>query len=109
MRAMPACLIAMTLTGQAGSAPAVRSPGGDKAQATAVRNAATRPAARFKTLDDYLAYLRATAAIGRPWYRQIGPDRYVLVAGNYRPLDGKVPAPQTFTRAQLAARFGFRE
>jgi hypothetical protein len=60
----------------------------------------------FRTLDAYLAYLKAYAApIDRPWYRQIGPGLYKLETGNLR---SDAP-PRLFTRDQLERRFGFRD
>lgn len=59
----------------------------------------------FRTLDDYLAYLRAYAApIDRGWYREVRPGIYMLETGNLR-VDGE---PRLFTREQLERKFGFR-
>lgn len=56
----------------------------------------------FATLDEYLAFLRERGAIDIPWYREIGPGVYELVARR-RP---GAPA-ETRTRAELMERFGF--
>jgi len=58
---------------------------------------------RFASLEGYLAHLENRGAHDVPWYRRIGPDTYELVSGR-----GRGPA-QRFTRAELAARFGFGE
>ncbi len=59
----------------------------------------------FRTLDDYLAYLRTYAApTDRPWYREVRPGVFRLETGNLR----SDAAPKLFTRAELERRFGFR-
>ncbi len=59
---------------------------------------------RFRTLDDYLAYLEKTSALDNPWYRQIKPGLYRLETTNLRgPYSGK----RLFTREELARKFGF--
>lgn len=60
----------------------------------------------FRTLDAYLAYLKAYAApIDRPWYRELRPGLYRLETGNLR-TDAR---PRLFTRDELKRRFGFRD
>jgi len=57
----------------------------------------------FTTLDEYLEHLRRYAApIDKPWYREVRP-------GVYERVTTRVPrrAAETYTRAQLMARFGF--
>ena len=58
----------------------------------------------FATLDAYLAHRETLGAIDAPWYRCIATDRYELVT---RGAPGS--AVQTFTRAELAEKFGFEE
>lgn len=60
----------------------------------------------FRTLDEYLAHLRAVAApVDRPWYREVRPGVFRLETGNLRAAGVE---PRTFTREQLERRFGFR-
>ena len=63
---------------------------------------------RFRTLDDYLAWLQQTAApVDRPWYKQVSPGVYELqTAGNLH-LDVPSNEKRTFTRAELEKKFGF--
>ena len=56
----------------------------------------------FATLDDYLAHLRRRGATGVPWYREVGPGLYELVARR-----GKGGPAKRATRVELMARFGF--
>lgn len=56
----------------------------------------------FHSLDEYLAYRRQLGQTDRPWYEEISPGHYRLVA---RHLPGQ--PPQEFTRAELLAKFGF--
>ena len=68
---------------------------------------------RFRTLDEYLAYLeRAQAPIDGAWYRQIRPGVYELQRGNARRLviEGEAPPPPDkliFTRQELLEKYGF--
>lgn len=67
---------------------------------------------RFRSLDDYLAFLERTQApVDGPWYREIRPGVYELMTGNLRlvgPLrEAKQPQKQLFTREQLEKEFGF--
>ena len=69
---------------------------------------------RFRTLDEYLAFLeRTNPPIDKPWYREVRPGVYELVAGgNLRFLgaDGEEPQPaRLFTREELERKFGFRK
>lgn len=64
---------------------------------------------RFRSLDDYLAWLERTQGpVDGPWYKQVRPGVYELQTGNFRPLGGE-PEKRTFTRAELAEMFGFEE
>ena len=57
----------------------------------------------FTTLDQYLEHLRNYAGpIDLPWYREIRPGVYELVTSI-----SPAPAPQTYTREQLMAKYGF--
>jgi hypothetical protein len=58
----------------------------------------------FATLDAYLAHLERRGATGVPWYREIAPGRYALVARR-----GPRAAAVEYSRTELAARFGFAE
>lgn len=56
----------------------------------------------FASLDEYLDFRRARGATDIPWYREVSPGVYELVARR-----GPGAAKQTFTRAELLAKFGF--
>ena len=66
---------------------------------------------RFKSLDDYLAWLRQTQEpVDGSWYEEIQPGIYQLRTGNLRvlgPSGDETPSGQTFTRAELQKKFGF--
>lgn len=66
---------------------------------------------RFRSLDDYLGWLRMTQEpVDGPWYEEVRPGIYQLRTGNLRvlgPEGDATPAPQTFTRAELEKKFGF--
>lgn len=66
---------------------------------------------RFRSLDDYLAWLRQTQEpVDGPWYEEIRPGIYQLRTGNLRilgPEGDETPPGQTFTRAELEKKFGF--
>jgi hypothetical protein len=57
---------------------------------------------RFATLDTYLAHLKRRGATDVPWYYEVSPGIYELVSRVNRR-----GTPKRFTRAELAARFGF--
>lgn len=67
---------------------------------------------RFRTLDQYLLWLRTTQApVDGSWYEEVRPGVYQLRTGNLRvlgPAGDETPAPQTFTREELERQFGFR-
>jgi hypothetical protein len=63
---------------------------------------------RFRSLNEYLAFLEKNQApIDKPWYRQIRPGVYELQTGNFRPLAEK-GSKRVFTREELEKKFGFR-
>ena len=66
---------------------------------------------RFKSLDDYLAWLRQTQEpVDGSWYEEIRPGIYQLRTGNLRvlgPSGDETPPGQTFTRAELEKKLGF--
>jgi hypothetical protein len=66
---------------------------------------------RFKSLDDYLAWLRQTQEpVDGSWYEEIRPGVYQLRTGNLRilgPGGDETPPGQTFTRAELEKKLGF--
>ena len=63
---------------------------------------------RFRTLDDYLAWLQQYAApADQPWYKEIKPGVYELqTAGNLH-LDVPSGEKRIFTREELERKFGF--
>jgi hypothetical protein len=64
---------------------------------------------RFRSLDEYLAYLQQyEGPIDRAWYKEISPGVYELQTGNYRPLVGD-DEQRVFTREELERKFGFRK
>lgn len=62
----------------------------------------TAPAARFATLDAYLAHLAKGGTMDRPYYHLLPDGRYQLIAGR-----GSNRNPQYFTRDELLRKFGF--
>lgn len=103
MLASPAANAVSAAPESAGRAPAETS----MKKPIRAKGAQARPGApgrNFRTLDEYLAYLRQYAApIDRPWYREVRPDLFKLETGNLR---ADLP-PRYFTRAELEQRFGF--
>ena len=61
---------------------------------------------RFRTLDDYLAYLELQSHVDGKWYKEIRPGVYELQTGNLR-LDNDTQQ-RIFTREELERKFGFR-
>ena len=85
-----------------------------QATGTSVANQQTPINQRFGSLDEYLAFLeRTNPPIDKPWYREVRPGVYELVAGgNLRILgaDGEEqPTARIFTREELERKFGFRK
>jgi hypothetical protein len=74
-------------------------PGGGEASASELPFAQGRS---FATLDDYLAHLRRRGATGVPFYREVSPGVYELVARR-----GPGARPERATRDELMRRFGF--
>jgi len=58
----------------------------------------------FSSLDSYLAFLKERGAYDVPWYREVRPGIYELVSRR-----GPGAEPRTFTREELARKFGFPE
>jgi hypothetical protein len=56
----------------------------------------------FRSLDEYLAFLRERGRYDVPWYREIRPGVYELVSRR-----GPGAQPRTYTRAELEEKFGF--
>jgi len=81
----------------------------------AVTNAQLPINQRFKTLDEYLAWLKKTQApVDGAWYQQIRPGVYELqTGGNLRILGAEgeegYAGKRIFTREQLEKQFGFRK
>ena len=62
---------------------------------------------RFRTLDEYLAYLEETQGpVDGPWYKEVSPGMYQLQTGNLH-LDVPGGEQRIFTRKQLEEKFGF--
>lgn len=59
---------------------------------------------RFRTLDDYLAFLESRSVIDGHWYREMRPGIYRLEVGNYH---GPEIEKRIFTREELLRKFGF--
>lgn len=62
---------------------------------------------RFRTLDEYLAFLEATQGpVDGPWYKEVSPGLFELQTGNLH-LDVPGKEKRTFTREELEKKFGF--
>jgi hypothetical protein len=62
---------------------------------------------RFRSLDDYLAWLKETQApVDGPWYKEIRSGVYELQTGNLH-LDVPSTEQRVFTREELEKKFGF--
>lgn len=70
----------------------------------AVPQQTTRVSERFRTLDEYLAFLESRSVIDGHWYKEVRPGVYHLETGNYR---GPGPDQKVFTRAELLKKYGF--
>ncbi len=63
---------------------------------------------RFKSLDDYLLWLKQTQApIDRAWYKEVRPGVYELQTGGNLHLDVPSHQQRLFTREELERKFGF--
>jgi hypothetical protein len=63
---------------------------------------------RFRTLDDYLAYLERTQGpVDGPWYKEVSPGMYQLQTAANLHLDVPTKEQQKFTREDLERKFGF--
>ena len=60
---------------------------------------------RFRSLDDYLAFLELESHHDGKWYKEIRPGVYELQTGNLH-LDND-RQKRIFTRDELAKKFGF--
>ena len=69
-----------------------------------VSDQSTSISQRYRTLDEYLAFLESRAAMDGHWYREIRPGVYRLETGNYR---GPEVEQRIFTREELERKFGF--
>lgn len=58
----------------------------------------------FTSLDSYLEFRKSRGPSDVPWYREISPGIYELVTR--RPPGSE---PRTYTRVELARKFGFDE
>jgi len=62
---------------------------------------------RFRTLDEYLAFLEKTQGpVDGPWYKEESPGMYQLQTGNLK-LDVPGEEKRIFTREELEKKFGF--
>ena len=62
---------------------------------------------RYRTLEEYLAYLeRYQGPVDGPWYKEIRPGVYELQTGNLQ-LDAPDTQKRIFTREELKKKFGF--
>ena len=60
---------------------------------------------RFRTLDEYLAYLERRSHMDGKWYKEVRPGVYEVQTGNLR-LDNDTQQ-RIFTREELKREFGF--
>ena len=60
---------------------------------------------RFRSLDDYLAFLELQSHHDGAWYKEIRPGVYELQTGNLH-LDND-RQQRIFTREELTRKFGF--
>ena len=110
--AVPLLLTASAACSQP-SAPEVNSPPGvsskgltvDKgSQQGGVANLPFAQGRSFASLDEYLEFRERRGAYDVPWYRQVRPGVYQLVS---RRAPGA--EPQTYSREELARKFGFED
>ena len=66
---------------------------------------------RFRTLDEYLAYLERTQGpVDGPWYKEVSRGIYELQTGNlHLDVPGGAEEKRLFTRQELEKKFGFSE
>lgn len=76
----------------------------DQSQSPAVSGLPFSQGRAFTSLEEYLAFLRGRGAHDVPWYREVRPGVYELVSRR-----GPGAEPQSFTRAELARKFGFAD
>lgn len=95
--------------GNVGNGPSAR-----QAAATSTGNNVTNEqlpiSQRFRSLDEFLAYLEKTRApVDGAWYKAVRPGIYELQTGNLRILgrDGEGAPKRIFTREELEKKFGF--
>jgi hypothetical protein len=60
---------------------------------------------RFRTLDDYLAYLELQSHNDGKWYKEVRPGVYEVQTGNLHLLTDA--QQRIFTRQELEKQFGF--
>lgn len=97
----PACAAPVERDGEsAASAPEAVAVGLERS----VTGDSTSVSQRYRSLDEYLAFLESRAAIDGHWYREIRPGVYRLETGNYR---GPEIEQRIFTREELERKFGF--
>lgn len=60
---------------------------------------------RFRSLDEYLAFLERQSHMDGKWYKEIRPGVYELQTGNLH-LDNDTQQ-RIFTREELERKFGF--
>ena len=82
-----------------GPAPGASEAGGKRGTVADLPYARGRS---FASLDEYLEFRRRGGAMDLPWYKEVAPDVFELQT-SIRPA----PPPRRFTRAELAAQFGF--
>lgn len=67
-------------------------------------------AQRFRTLDEYLAWLKEhEAPVDGGWFKEIRPGVYELQTGGNLHLDVPATERRIFTREELERKFGFRK
>lgn len=115
--AAAAAAVCLVAAGACGAAPE-RSNSPVSARGTPTANSEKAVSAsipinqRFRTLDEYLEWLRRTQApVDGSWYEEVRPGVYQLRTGNLRvlgPSGDETPAPEMVTREELEKKLGFR-
>jgi hypothetical protein len=85
-------------------APAPSLGAGEDRRESNVSDESSSISQRYRTLDEYLAFLESRAAVDGHWYREVRPGVYRLETGNYRGVEVE---QRIFTRAELERMFGF--